>query len=245
MKWAQLYNSLNILWHCLSLGLEWKLTFSSPVATAEFFKNCWHIECSTLTASSFRIWNSSAGISSPPLALFIVMLPNAHLTLHSSMSASRWVTTPLWLSRSLRPFLYGSVYSCHLLISSASVRSLPFVIYGGHLFMKCSFGISKFLEENRVFPIQLFSSVSWHCSLKKAFLSLLAILWNSVFNWIYLSLSSFPFASLPFLAIFKASSDNHFAFLHFFLFQMVLVTTSHTRLWTSIRSSSGTLVYQI
>ena len=28
--------SLSILWHCLSLGLEWKLTFSSPVATAEF-----------------------------------------------------------------------------------------------------------------------------------------------------------------------------------------------------------------
>ena len=27
--------SLSILWHCLSLGLEWKLTFSSPVATAE------------------------------------------------------------------------------------------------------------------------------------------------------------------------------------------------------------------
>ena len=29
---------LSILWHCLSLGLEWKLTFSSPVATAEFSK---------------------------------------------------------------------------------------------------------------------------------------------------------------------------------------------------------------
>ena len=29
---------VSILWHCLSLGLEWKLTFSSPVATAEFSK---------------------------------------------------------------------------------------------------------------------------------------------------------------------------------------------------------------
>ena len=27
-----------ILWHCPSLGLEWKLTFSSPVITAEFSK---------------------------------------------------------------------------------------------------------------------------------------------------------------------------------------------------------------
>ena len=31
-------SSLNILWHCLSLRLEWKLTTSSPVATAEFSK---------------------------------------------------------------------------------------------------------------------------------------------------------------------------------------------------------------
>ena len=34
----QLCGSLSILWHCLSLGLEWTLTFSSPVATAEFSK---------------------------------------------------------------------------------------------------------------------------------------------------------------------------------------------------------------
>jgi len=36
---GQLWGSLNILWHCLSLGLEWKLTFSSTVATAEFSKS--------------------------------------------------------------------------------------------------------------------------------------------------------------------------------------------------------------
>ena len=42
-------------------------------------------------------------------------------TSHSRMSSSRWVIISLWLSRSLRPFLYSScVYSCHLfLISSA------------------------------------------------------------------------------------------------------------------------------
>ena len=38
MKQVQLCGSLNILWHCSSLGLEWKLTFSGPVATAEFSK---------------------------------------------------------------------------------------------------------------------------------------------------------------------------------------------------------------
>ena len=62
------------------------------------FQVCWHIECSTFTVSSFRIWNSSVGIPASPLALFIVMLPKAHLTSHSRMSGSRWVIIPLWLS---------------------------------------------------------------------------------------------------------------------------------------------------
>ena len=34
----QLCGNLSILWHCLSLGLEGKVTFSSPEATAEFSK---------------------------------------------------------------------------------------------------------------------------------------------------------------------------------------------------------------
>ena len=50
------------------------------------FQICWYIECSTFTASSFRIWNSSTGIPSLPLALFIVMLPKVHWTSHSKMS---------------------------------------------------------------------------------------------------------------------------------------------------------------
>ena len=40
------------------------------------------------------------------------------------------------------------MHSCHLfLISSASVRSIPSVLYWAHLCMKCSLGISNFLEE--------------------------------------------------------------------------------------------------
>ena len=77
--------------------------------------------------------------------------------------------------------------------------------------MKCSLGTSNFLEEFLVFPILLFSSNSLHWSLRKAFLSLLDILWNSAFQWVYLSFSPLPFSSLLFSAICKASSDNHFA----------------------------------
>ena len=95
------------------------------------FQICWHIECNTFTTPYSRIWNSSTGILSPPLALFVVMLPKADLTSHPRMSGSRWVITPLWLSGSWRLFLYSpSVYSYHLLlISSASVRSIPFLSF--------------------------------------------------------------------------------------------------------------------
>ena len=42
-----------------------------------------------------------------------------------------------------------------------------------------------FLKRSLVFPILLFSSISLHCSPKKAFFSPLAILWNSAFSWVY------------------------------------------------------------
>ena len=85
---------------------------------------------SSFTASSFTIWNSSTGIPSAPLALLVVMLPEAHLISQSRKSGSRWVIIPSWLSRSWRSFLDGSVYSCYLfLMSPASVRSIAFLIF--------------------------------------------------------------------------------------------------------------------
>ena len=118
------------------------------------FQICCHIEWSTFTTSSFRIWNSSAGVLSLPLALFILMLPMAHLTLHSKMSGFRWVINHRDYLGHEDLFLYSSsVYSCHLfLISSASVRSIPFLsfivpIFAWNVSLVCSLGISNFLEE--------------------------------------------------------------------------------------------------
>ena len=166
--------------------------------------HCWvfqiscHIECSTFTASSFFIWNSSTGIPSPPLALLVVMLPKAHLASHSRMSGSRWVTKSLWLCGPWRSFSYrSSVYCCHLfLISSASVRSIPFLSFIVLIFAWNVPLVSLiFLKRSLVFPLLLFSSIYLHWSLRKAFLSLLAILWNSGFKWVYLSFSPLPFTS--------------------------------------------------
>ena len=60
------------------------------------------------------------------------------------------------------------------------------------------------------------------CLLRKAFLSLLVILWNSAFKYVYLYFSPLPFVSFLISAICKASSDNDFAILHFFFLGMVL-----------------------
>ena len=95
-----------IVWwfeHSLALlffGIGMKIDLFQSCGHCWVFQICWQHECSILTASSFRIWNSSTLIPSPPLILFIVMLLKAQLTSHSRMSGSRWVITPSWLSGS-------------------------------------------------------------------------------------------------------------------------------------------------
>ena len=93
--------------HSLALlffGIGMKTDLFQSCGHCWVFQICWHIECSTFTASSFTIWNSSTGIPSLPLAWFVMMLPKALLTSHSRMSGSSWVITPLWLSGSWRSF---------------------------------------------------------------------------------------------------------------------------------------------
>jgi len=165
---------------CIGFG-EWHLNMNN--------NHIWN-ECSTFTVSSFGIWYSSAGIPSPPLALFVEMLPKAHLTSHSRMSGSRWVITPSWLPGSWRSFLYSSSVYSSVQFSSpphntfCSVRSIPFLSFSLPIFAWNVPLVSLiFLKRSLVFPILLFSSTSLHWSMKKAFLSLLAILWNSAFKW--------------------------------------------------------------
>ena len=112
-----------IVWefeHSLALPffrIEMKTDVFQSCGHCWVFQICWHIECSTFIASSLRIWNSSTGIPSPPLAWFVPMLSQAHLTSHSRMSGSRWVTTPSWLSGCA--VLFCTVLLCILATSSS------------------------------------------------------------------------------------------------------------------------------
>ena len=99
---ASVWNECNcvVIWSFFGItffGIEVKTDLFQSCGHCWVFQICWHIECSTFTASSFSVWNSSAVTPSPPLALFIVMLLKAHLTSPSRMSGSRWASLPYTL----------------------------------------------------------------------------------------------------------------------------------------------------
>ena len=116
-----------------------------------------------------------------------------------------------------------------------SLYKANFCPYCAYLCMKFPLVSLIFLKRSLVFTIQLFSCISLHWSLRKAFWSLVAILWNATFKWVYLFFSPLPFTYLLFSAICKASPDNHFTFLHFFFLGMVLIPASCTMSWTSVQ----------
>ena len=107
--------------------------------------------------------------------------------------------------------------------------------------MKSSFGISNFLEEISSLCLSIVFLYLFALITEEVFLSLFAILWNSAFKWLYLSFSPLPLASILFIAIYKASSDSHFAFFAFLFLGMVLIPVSCTMSQTSIHRSSGTV----
>ena len=56
--WTFFGIALLLEWKGIPLGLEWKLIFFQSCDHCWVFQICWDTECSTLTASSFRILNS-------------------------------------------------------------------------------------------------------------------------------------------------------------------------------------------
>ena len=66
-----------VVWSFFGISFlwDWNENWPFPVLWPLLsFPNLLYIECSTFIVSSLRIWNSSTGILSPPLALFVVML---------------------------------------------------------------------------------------------------------------------------------------------------------------------------
>ena len=121
----------------------------------------------------------------------------------------------------------SSVYSFHFLISSASIRSLPFLSFIVPILEinKCSLSISNFLKEISSFS----DSIVFLCFFalfRKTFQSLSPCYSLELCIQLGISFPSSLAFHFSFLAIRKASSDNRYAFLHFFFFGIALVTAS-------------------
>ena len=88
--------------------------------------------------------------------------------------------------------------------------------------MKCSLGISNFLEEISSLSHSVVFLYFFPLIADDSFLISPCYFWNSAFRCLYLSFSPLLLASLLFTAICKASSDSQFAFLHVFFLGMVV-----------------------
>ena len=146
---------------------------------------------------------------------------------------------PSWFSGSFISFFYSSVYSCHFfLISSASVRSITFMSFIEPIFAWNSLGISNYLEEITSLSHSVVFLYFFALIIEESFFISPCYSLELCIQMGISFLVSFALASAFFSAICKASSENHFPFLHFFFLGMVLITASCIMLWTSIHRSS-------
>ena len=109
------------------------------------------------------------------------------------------------LSGSLMSLLYSSMYSFNLFLIIS-------VLYCAHLCMKCSLGLSHFLEEisslsHSVVFLYVFTLIT-----EEGFLISPCYSLERCIQMLVSFLFSFAFHSLLFTAICKASPDSHFAF---------------------------------
>ena len=91
--------SANVQWLEISLpsplfGIRMKTDIFQSCGHWCGFQICWHIESNILIGSYFRIWNSSSGIPSPPLALLKDYLHQLHLWVHHILLSKTLQTMP-------------------------------------------------------------------------------------------------------------------------------------------------------
>jgi len=142
----------------------------------------------------------------------------------------------------MKIFLYSSsVYSCHLLISSDSVRSIQFLSFIVPIFAWNVPLVSLiFLKRPLVFPILSFFSISFQWS--RGRLSYLSLLFSRTLHW---NGYTFPLLCLELLffsqLFVRRPQTTILPFCISFSWAMVLITASCAMLQTSVHSSSGTL----
>ena len=125
---AQLVKNMPAMWEIWIISLGWEDPLEKGTATHSSILVCRILESQRVTKSWTRLRNFHFHFQWEFYhlhSLFVVMLPKTHLTSHSRMSHHCGYLGHEDL------FLYSSPgYSCHhFLISSASIRSIPFLSF--------------------------------------------------------------------------------------------------------------------
>ena len=94
-------SAIVLVWAFFGIAFLWD--WNENCGHCWVFQICWHIECSTFTASSFRIWNSSTGIPSPPLA---TCLSSLQCDMNPLISTFWYDCSTCCMSSSLHPFCF-------------------------------------------------------------------------------------------------------------------------------------------
>ena len=71
-------------------GIGRKIDLFQSFGHCWVFQIGWHIEYSTFTASPLKIWNSSTGIPSPPLALFVLCVKYPNSLVFRTDHSNQW-----------------------------------------------------------------------------------------------------------------------------------------------------------
>ena len=132
------------------------------------------------------------------------------------------------------------MYSCHLfLISSASVRSLPFLSLIVPIFAWNVPLVSLIFLKSFSHSIVFLYFFAW--IVEEGFFNSPCYSLKLCIQMLISFLFSFAFHFPSFYSYLKGLLRSHFVFWHFFLLGMVLIPVSCTISWTCIHSPSGTL----
>ena len=227
----------------LFLGIGVRIDFFQSSGHCWVFQVFWHNESKILMASSFRNLNSSTGISSHPLALLIAVLLKGHLTLHSRMSGSGWLTTPS--SNPVHKDLFYTVLPCILSLSSWCLQHL-LGLY--HFYPLLCPSLGRMLpwcfqfswRDLQSFPcccfLLLLSTVHWKrpSCLFKLFFGTLCL--------IGCTFPSLPCFSLLFILLLFVKPPQITALPSCFSFSLGWFCSPRPVLQTSVHGSSGTLL---
>ena len=124
-------------------GIGMKTDFFQSCGHCWVFQICWHIECSTLKPSSFRIWNSSIGIPSP-------CQPDWSKNGHGEQGSAFFRNTALLPICSLRAHLlfHGSIKYTDILKLRNSSLQMYLVNYCEYWDSICNHNRQNFMDKN-------------------------------------------------------------------------------------------------